>query len=254
MIGVSRHNPIPLWRQLKSEVRDRLVPELRPGDQIPGENELCERYGISRTVVRQALGSLVNDGVLFRRQGHGTFVAPGKLEQSPLGGELSGGDFRSEGALEFRLLGVEELPPTERVARWLRVTGHDGVYRIHWLLHSGGDPIGYQVDTVPRHLCPGLISDEPGLLSLERTLADRYGLVPASVSVTVECVTADAERVQWLGVEPDAPLLMVARVFHLSTGEPVRLSRTRYRHDRFQLAFPSLPLESRHHAVSHKAT
>ena len=52
-----------------------------PGHQIPGEQELCELYGVSRTVVRQALRELELDGMITRRKGKGTFIAPPKISE-----------------------------------------------------------------------------------------------------------------------------------------------------------------------------
>ncbi len=66
----------PLYRQLKSILLESIFRgDLNPGEQLPTEHRLCELFSISRTPVRQALKELVNEGVLSRRQGSGTFVS-----------------------------------------------------------------------------------------------------------------------------------------------------------------------------------
>ena len=80
--GIDRSLPIPVYYQLKVLIQSQIeTGELRPGDKVPTEAELCERYDISRTPVRQALLELVREGLLTRRAGRGTFVAlPSKAQ------------------------------------------------------------------------------------------------------------------------------------------------------------------------------
>ncbi|MBE9479941.1 MAG: extracellular solute-binding protein, partial [Chloroflexi bacterium] len=77
MTEIDRSLPVHLYYQLKMMIVKQIERgELRPGDKVPTEEELCERYDISRTPVRQALLELVAEGMLTRRAGRGTFVAP----------------------------------------------------------------------------------------------------------------------------------------------------------------------------------
>lgn len=74
MKGLER-NPIPLWYQLESILREKIESkELQPGDQLPTEMEMCDTYKISRATVRQAIKALEVDGLVERRQGKGTTV------------------------------------------------------------------------------------------------------------------------------------------------------------------------------------
>ena len=76
MAEINPKIPIPIYYQLKQLIKEQIEGgELQPGDQIPTEDELCRRYGISRTPVRQALSDLVHEGLLVRTPGRGTFVA-----------------------------------------------------------------------------------------------------------------------------------------------------------------------------------
>ena len=82
MADIDHSIPIPIYYQLKILLMKQIeIGELRPGDQVPTETELCERYDISRTPVRQALLELVRDGMLTRRAGRGTFVAATRKEE-----------------------------------------------------------------------------------------------------------------------------------------------------------------------------
>ncbi|WP_200880762.1 GntR family transcriptional regulator [Thermoactinomyces daqus] len=79
MKKVSKKSPVPLYYQLKEILQEMIEnEELKPGDAVPPERELCEVHGISRMTARKAVMALVNEGVLFREQGKGTFVAEPK--------------------------------------------------------------------------------------------------------------------------------------------------------------------------------
>ena len=73
---------IPYYIQLMDILREKVQQsEWRPGDQIPGEQDLCERYQVSRTVVRQALRELEYEGVITRQKGKGTFISLPKISE-----------------------------------------------------------------------------------------------------------------------------------------------------------------------------
>jgi multiple sugar transport system substrate-binding protein len=76
MPEIDPSSPVPLYFQLKQALLEQIARgDLRPGDQVPTESELCERYRMSRTPVRQALLELSREGVLLRQAGRGTFVS-----------------------------------------------------------------------------------------------------------------------------------------------------------------------------------
>ena len=73
---------IPYYIQLMDILREKVHQKIWvAGDQIPGEQDLCEIYGISRTVVRQALRELELEGVVNRRKGKGTFISQPKISE-----------------------------------------------------------------------------------------------------------------------------------------------------------------------------
>ena len=66
---------IPLYYQLEQILRGKITSgEISPDEPFPTESELCEQYGVSRAVVRQAFASLMNDGLIYRIPGKGTFL------------------------------------------------------------------------------------------------------------------------------------------------------------------------------------
>src|SRR5690606_6399446 len=81
MRKVDKNSRVPLYYQLKEIIQEMIEnEELQPNEPIPTERELCEIHGISRMTVREAIMALVNEGVLYREQGRGTYVAWPKPE------------------------------------------------------------------------------------------------------------------------------------------------------------------------------
>lgn len=86
---VDASQPIPLYHQVKTHLVDAILAgDYRPGDRIPTEHELCERFGISRTPVHRALSELADEGVILRQRKRGSFVNPHWARRSELSHEL----------------------------------------------------------------------------------------------------------------------------------------------------------------------
>jgi DNA-binding transcriptional regulator YhcF (GntR family) len=83
MSVLERSNPLPLYYQLKEVLRQQIrAGHLAPHTAIPSEPELVARYHVSRATVRQALNELVNEGLLYRQHGKGTFVCEPRVQQT----------------------------------------------------------------------------------------------------------------------------------------------------------------------------
>ena len=81
--AIDRRSAAPMYDQLRRLIVDGIARDgLQPGDPLPGEHRLCEQYGISRTVVRQALAQLEHEGLVERVKGKGTFVARPRTSES----------------------------------------------------------------------------------------------------------------------------------------------------------------------------
>ena len=81
---LEKNSPKPLYQQLKDILVDAIDSEKwKANEKIPSENELSCIYGLSRMTVRSVLTDLVKEGLLYRVQGKGTFVAEKIVTVSP---------------------------------------------------------------------------------------------------------------------------------------------------------------------------
>jgi GntR family transcriptional regulator len=224
---------VPLWLQLKHALRDLASFDLGPGDRIPTEAALCAHYDVSRITVRQAITSLVEEGLLHRHQGRGTFVRA-RRQDAPLSdpGHFLATAFDRDAGATIRLHAAETVPCPDWVARQLGIAAAAPVHKLRRILHRKGTPIAIRTSFIPAALAPDLLAatpDDPLHLALERD----FGLVAQEAQERLEVIGADAWRSGLLGVSEHAPLVLTERVALDAAGRAIECVRTYYRADAF---------------------
>lgn len=143
---------IPYYIQLIEIFKEKIISKnWKPGVQIPGESDLCEEYGISRTVVRQALRELELAGLIVRRKGKGTFIAEPKINES-LAQKLTGfyQDMTERGLKPVtQVLHQKTVPADKNVARFLEIPIGTLVVDIKRLRFIEEDPIQLVTSYIP---------------------------------------------------------------------------------------------------------
>jgi GntR family transcriptional regulator len=216
----------PLYREVKRQLMDALSGgEWKPGDAIPAERRLAERYGISIGTVRKAIDELVAENILIRQQGRGTFVASHNRDR------LLFYFFHvvpQDGAKEYpvvRLLAFGKAKADKLASDELGVAVGDAVIRIRNLLSLSGEPVIVDDITLPAARFPGLT---------ERVFRDRtstiYNLYQEGFAISVvrtverlRAALADRDIAPLLSIAPGAPLLQIRRVALTYSSVPVEL-------------------------------
>jgi len=220
----------PLYRELERKMRDALESgDWKPGDAIPAERRLAERYGVSIGTVRKAIDALVDANLLIRQQGRGTFVATHTRDRLlyyffhvvPEGGGKEYPDVRMVAFARGKADRVE--------AEKLAIALADPVIRVRNLLHLGGEPIIVDDLSLSAARFPGLTEkqfrERPS--TIYHLYQDVFGITIARSSERLRASVADADVASLLGVPRGAPLLTIRRVALGLAGEPVewRVSR-----------------------------
>jgi multiple sugar transport system substrate-binding protein len=152
MTDIDSGSPVPIYYQLKLAIKDKIeTGEFKPGERIPTEQELCERYGISRTPVRQALNEMVYEGLLTRRRGSGTFVAervhPDARSAVPV--RLMASDIRWATVIERATRQWNERNPKRQVDLQMSLADHDELHRaLSTAVAEGAAPDVAMIDSV----------------------------------------------------------------------------------------------------------
>lgn len=226
--------PIPLYYQLKQILRERIESGDWPaGFAIPAERELCGEFGVSRATVRQAISGLVNEGLLKREQGRGTFVCRPKVEQGLLRFYSFSEDMREKGLdPKSKVISVGVTRATRGVAKQLGIAPGEEVVKLTRLRIAAGEPLILETSWLPRSVCPGLEKEDLESATLYGLLRERYGLRLAKAREVFEPVLIDEYEAEHLGVKPGSPALLLERMTYGADGAPVELCKGVVRGDR----------------------
>ncbi len=242
-IAITRRSPIPLYFQVESWLREQMAGgRFRDGHSLPTEEALVRRLGVSRITVRRAMERLVQEGVIYRVPGRGTFVNPlrgvgFRIERNPadlLGFEE---DIRRAGFVpETEVLRHDWVRPPAEVAKAL---GLDGNADVLWLRRrgtAGGRPLWVEDRYVVRALASRLRPRDFSVPSLLAMLARERGLVVDRAQVHIAAREAAREEARALGLKAGAPVL-VAEFAVNADGHPAQFVRARFRPDRYAFRF-----------------
>ncbi len=223
----------PLHSQFEALIKARIeAGEWRPGDRIPSERDLMRLAGISRATVRQTLASLVNQGLLEKSYGRGTFVKRRPFEQ-PLETVYSFSEQLRAAGVELRdqLLERRLKPAPPELAGHLAVEVGAPLICIRRLRHIAGVPTMINVAYIPYALCPNLL-DDPFEGSLYRALTSKYGLPIVTATDVLEARQVSAALARLLEVPPRSPIMYVERLAWTLHGRPLHWGQNFIRSDR----------------------
>ena len=225
----------PLYVKLKRMIEDAVSSgRLQHGEALPPERDIADAAAISRVTVRKAIDELVDQGLLVRRHGSGTFVVkPVPRMQQPLTRLTSfSEDMRRRGLVPgSRWLDRGLYHPTPEETMMLGLSGTAMVARITRLRTADDMAVALERTSLPDDILP-----EPDVVenSLYQVLSQR-DIRPVRANQRISAVLLKDEETQLLGVPPGSAALRVQRIAYLSTGRVMEVSTALYRNDAYDL-------------------
>lgn len=221
----------PRYHVIEQALRTRLAG-LAPDDPLPSEAELCREFAVSRMTARAAVNRLADEGLVYRRPGRGTFVAPPARRSA---GTLIGfgAQMRRAGRVpSSEVLSAGARPATAEEAERLRLEAAAEVVEIDRVRLADGVPVAVERAVFPGALAALLDADLAGG-SVHEALV-RLGRTPTLGHATLAAHPATDSDRELLG--PDGPAVLVERRLIVDQhGEPVELTESRYAGDRYAL-------------------
>lgn len=235
---IDRASPVPFYFQLAELLEEEIFTgRWEPGVRVPSENELCSRYGLSRTTIRQALARLEQEGLVSREKGRGTFVSDSRprtwLIQSAEG--FFHDEFLRAGhRVTSQVLRLEraELPLWASDALALP-RGEEGVI-VERLRSVDGHVALYVINCLPPFLADaveGLEANE----SLYQRLAEKCGIAATEGSRSLEAVNAGAKLAQLLELDAGDAVAYIESLMCDQNNRPIDCYRAWLRTDRMRL-------------------
>jgi GntR family transcriptional regulator len=233
IVRIDPDSPLPLYAQVESilagAIADGTFP---PGSRLPNEDELVERYSVSRTTIRQTIQNLVRRGLVEIRRGKGTFVLQLKITQELT--ELSGfvEDMQSVGReASARVLDKQIVPASDSVARQLAITAGTPVVRIQRVRLADNIPLSFDETFLLREIGEKVMADNLETEPIFSLLEQKYDTALVEAEYRLEAVSADAIVARALGIAVGSPIFLIERTSYTTEHQPVDYEKLYYRGD-----------------------
>ncbi|HEX7170997.1 MAG TPA: GntR family transcriptional regulator [Candidatus Limnocylindria bacterium] len=226
--------PIPLHHQVFRDLKAALdAQEWAPGERMPTERELAERYGCSLITIRHALGELVREGRIERTRGRGTYALQPRIDRD-IGGKMSFAEEMRRRGLDpaTRVVTARIEPAGEAIAERLGISRDDPVVYLERVRLGGGEPLLLEQARLPAERFPGLLAFDFERRSLYDILADRYDTPILRARESVEPVQLGRRDAQLLGVPARSLALQIDGIAYAANGDAVETARSFVRGDR----------------------
>lgn len=239
MADLSKTDGIPLYVKIRESLREKIIAgEIERGQKLPSEDELAAQYGVSRMTVRQGTSDLIDDGLLYRRHGVGTFVTLPHIERdhSQLTDFFENSTLRGIDA-RASILEIEVIPASPIIAHKLLLNTNDLVIHIKTLREADDIPITLHDSFIPHSLFSDLIQED--LLTFEvQHLWSKFaekGYPIKQATQKIEAQLADPSLANLMEINQDSPILFKERTVYAEDGTPVEFTYCYNRGDMYSL-------------------
>ena len=224
MDAINRQSKLPLYQQLYEVLRGNITRgEWKPGDLIPAESELIEQYGVSRITVRQVLDMLVQEGLIYRQRGRGTFVAHPAVEQVLQRLVSFTDDMRQRGFAPSTRPCPPASCPRRRISPGSCRSPGEELAHIQRLRLADGEPMSIEDSYLVHRLCPASCSTTSSRIPLRELIDRLYGIRWERARQVIRAINATRALAEILSVRPNAALLFIERVSFSEQGVPGRV-------------------------------
>jgi GntR family transcriptional regulator len=228
---------IPKYIQLSKILKEKIASgEYHADSPIPTEKDLCSQYQVSRITVRQAINTLVQEKLLYREQGRGTYIQPQKLKRDITNIYSFTNDMLKLGLRPGSILMEQKIVDAEpEAAERLKLPPKDcRVLRVVRLRLANEIPVIYETTLIPRFLCPQLVKEDLAKGSLYQILGEKYKLVPRHAEESYEAIVMSESQAQLLQCSSTRhqPALSIQRIAFLEDMTPLEFTTSVGRGDR----------------------
>ena len=238
MDQIDKTIPTPLYYQLQQIIKEKIENGVwKPGDNIPTEQEMMEKYQISRSTVRQAVLSLVNDGYLRREKSKGTIVTSLTGRMHFVGSLISfSAEMNQKGiSHDSSILAEEVIPATKEIAEKLQLSVGDEVYYLKRLRNVNDHPYLVDEHYIPYKLCPRIEEKYKDGASLYSLLVAEYNFDLHHGQIEFEPITASSKEVMdLLKIYSTTTLILAERIVYSEREAPMDYFKA-YIHGKFSI-------------------
>jgi GntR family transcriptional regulator len=236
MIDINKAEGVPLYVKIREALRQEITSgELKRGQKIPSEDELASIFGVSRMTVRQGISDLIDQGLLYRRHGLGTFVAYPHVvrDHTRLTNFFEAAEQKGLRA-KAQVVKVEVIPAKPQIALALDVPENELVIRVETLRFADEVPITFHDAYIPYNLFSPLLSEDLETQHLW-SYFERFGYRVKRAVQKLEAREAGEDIAHYMCIEEGAPILFKERTVYAEDGTPVEFTYCYNRGDMYSL-------------------
>ena len=225
----------PVYIQIHNQLRENIEDgKWKVGEKIPAERDLAADFDVSRMTLRQAIQALVDEGILERRVGSGTFVANRKVQEKMSGVTSFTDLMRSLGKTpSSTTISYHLTIPSQTEIEKLKLGHGEQVVRMERVRSANDVPICFEIATVPSRLIENLSKDEV-TNSFWQTLEKKAHLYPGHAIQHISATKATEKIATYLNVKRGDALLRMTQLSYLQDGTPFEYVHTQYVGSRFE--------------------
>jgi GntR family transcriptional regulator len=235
--SLHRGSGLPLYQQIEQRLIDQIQSGVfKPSEPLPSIQKIASKMGVSQMTVRQAIKSLCEVGMIYSRQGKGTFISGIKLEKEFRHVLSFTEETRAHGATPHsRLVSFSIQKPTPETRQALGLSEKEKVFRLRRVRYADSLPISIECSCIAVRVCPELMETFDPEASLYEKLADDYGIQLMITEEVIEVGKANAEEARLLKIPRQSSVFLFTRVSFRDNGKPVEHVKSTYRGDRYKI-------------------
>ncbi|MBE3581670.1 MAG: GntR family transcriptional regulator [Thermoanaerobacteraceae bacterium] len=234
---IDKSSFVPPYYQL-AQILERQIKsgQYRPGDALPSEAELSEKYGLSRMTVRRSLNELARAGLIRTERGKGTFVSRPELDRAVFVMDVFPKDMASRGmASSVRLLEARLVPAPDKAARKLQLPVGTKVLYIRRSLLADGEPMAYDRKYLRYDRGRPILENELQYQALPEMVEKHAEALPVNSRLVLQVTLLNEEEARALRTSPGSPAFLLEQILVAGDGRPVGWGWCIYRGDRYEL-------------------
>ena len=230
---------LPVYYQIKQTIKNWILNrEFNPGEKIPSENELAEKFNVSRLTVRQAISQLVQEGFLISRRGEGTFVTNNEHLINSCSLEFTGfmdDLFYQISKSKTKSVKITRIPAPKLIKEKLELDKEDEeVVQIKRVRSLEEKLFAFTINYLPAEIGTKIIEKDLYKKPLLQILEQDLGIQFTEAVQTIEASFSDQEVSEQLRIASGSPILLVERIMYTKQRKPVEVVQSSYRGDLYK--------------------
>lgn len=232
-MSISKDSNAPIHKQLEEMIMEKIRKGiLKPGDRVSSEFGIANKYGISRSTVRNVFNRLVTKNILIRRAGKGTFISfPITTENISLLVGFSEKMKEIGYSVKTKVIKVEAKSIYNNLQEKMKLNPNDKIIEINRIRFINEIPFVIHCAFLPFEKCKSIIDIDLEKISLTSFLQNVLGIRLSHTEETIYTYPSNLEEAKLLEIKKDSPILVVEGLTYYGNEIPIRYSIAKYRYD-----------------------